>query len=121
MNACDLSDRDPFAVTDRVERALLGAVLTVGVLPKTPPRPEDFVRQAHRVAWTAILALAERGEEPEIIPVLWDLDKTGQLERAGGIAYVTSHLDSTDCSNLSQYARMVKEAAQMRKLKRMSA
>lgn len=121
MQSYAQAEEDLFAVTERVERALLGGVLTVGLLPKSPPRPEDFVREAHRVAWTAILALAARGEEPEILPVVWELDKTGQLERAGGSAYLASHLDSTDCSNLAQYGQMVKEAARSRKVKQMGA
>lgn len=105
--------------TSRIERALLGAVLTVGLLPKQPPRPEDFAREAHRVTWAAVLAVAARGDAPEILPVTWELDKSGQLERAGGAAYLAAHLDSTDCSDLAQYARLVKQAAHLRKMNRL--
>jgi replicative DNA helicase len=107
--------------TYRLERALLGAVLTVGLLPKQPPRPEDFASEAHRVTWAAVLSVAARGDAPEILPVTWELDKAGQLERAGGQGYLAAHLDSTDCSDLAQYGRLVKEAAQLRKMNRLKA
>ena len=109
------------AASDRLERALLGAVLTVGLLPKVPPAPEDFASEAHRLTWRAVLQVAARGEAPEILPVQWELAKTGLIERAGGYAYIASHLDSTDCSDLAQYGRMVREAAQIRKFKKLSA
>lgn len=108
----------PEYVTLKIERALLGAVLTVGLLPKSPPKPEDFLTEAHRTAWEAILAVAARGDAPEILPVAWELDKTGRLERAGGATYLGGHLDSTDCSDLAVYGRMVKEAALLRRMKR---
>jgi replicative DNA helicase len=109
------------ATTQKIERALLGAVMTVGLIPKEPLRADDFVGDAHRTTWTAILAIAARGDGPEIIPVTWELDKTGQLERAGGAAYLASHLDSTDCYDLAVYARMVREAALLRKMNRLKA
>lgn len=115
------TNESTLAVSDRIERALLGAVLTVGLIPKEPPRPEDFAAEAHRLTWQAVLSIASRGEAPDLLPVTWELQKTGLLERAGGAAYLAVHLDSTDCSDLARYGRMVKEAAQMRKLKRMSA
>lgn len=107
--------------THRLERALLGAVLTVGLLPKQPPRPEDFAREEHRITWAAVLAVAARGDAPEVLPVTWELDKTGLLERAGGAGYLASHLDSTDCSDLAAYGRLVKEAALLRKMNRLEA
>lgn len=107
--------------TVRIERALLGAVLTVGLLPKVMPRPEEFVLEAHRVTWAAVLAVASRGDGPEILPVTWELDKTGLLERAGGAGYLAAHLDSTDCYDLAVYARMVREAANLRKMNRLKA
>lgn len=107
--------------TARIESALLGAVLTVGLLPKQPPRPEDFSRFEYQTTWAAVLAVASRGDAPEILPVTWELDKAGQLERAGGAAYLAAHLDSTDCSDLAAYARMVKEASLLRKMNRLKA
>jgi replicative DNA helicase len=110
-----------YTTTMKLERALLGAVLTVGLLPKQPPRPEDFALEAHRVTWLAVLAVAARGDAPEILPVTYELDKTRQLERAGGAVYVAGHLDSTDCSDLAQYGRLVKEASLIRKMNRLKA
>jgi replicative DNA helicase len=103
-----------------VERALLGAVLTLGAIPKSPPRPEDFSSEAHRVTWAAILSIASRGDEPSLTLLDYELSRAGRLERAGGPVYLASHLDSTDCSDLDVYARIVKEAARMRQLKKLS-
>lgn len=116
-----LTDPADGSITNRLERALLGAVLTVGLLPKQPPRPEDFSREEHRLTWAAVLAVAARGDAPEVLPVTWELDKAGQLERAGGAGYLASHLDSTDCSDLAAYGRLVKEAALLRKMNRLKA
>ena len=104
-----------------LERALLGAVMVVGLLPKTPPTPEEFSVDSHRATWIAILGVAARDEPPTLLPVSWELAKTGQFERAGGPAYLASHLDLPDCSALAAYVRMVKEAAQLRRLERLSA
>lgn len=105
--------------TDRVERALLGAVLLAGHVPKVPPRPEDFAAEAHRVTWGAVLAVVARGEEPELTRVAYELAAGGALERAGGDAYLAGHLDNTDCSDIQTYARLVREAARMRRLGRL--
>ena len=113
-------DEELLPATRKVERALLGAVLTTGLIPKAPPRPEDFSTEAHRVTWEAIRAVAARGDEPSLTLVDYELSRAGNLERAGGQAFLASHLDSTDCSDLGVYARIVKEAARMRQLKRLS-
>jgi replicative DNA helicase len=104
-----------------LERALLGAVMVVGLLPKTPPTPEEFSVDSHRATWIAILGVSARNEPPTLLPVSWELAKTGQFEKAGGPVYLASHLDLPDCSALAAYARMVKEAARMRKVKQMGA
>jgi replicative DNA helicase len=112
--------------TRKVESALIGAALTVGQMPKEPPRPEDFSSEAHRVTWAAVLAIAARGETPDLSLLQYELAKTGELGRAGGQlglaggpAVLAAHLDSTDCSDLDVYARIVKEAARMRQLTRL--
>jgi replicative DNA helicase len=105
--------------TERVERALLGAVMTARVVPPNTPAVDDFLTEAHRVIWRAIMARVAQGQEPDLTSVMYELAKTdGATGRASGDAYVASCLDSTDCSSLTDYARMVKEAAQLRKLKR---
>jgi replicative DNA helicase len=109
--------------TRKVESALLGAAMTVGQMPKEPPRPEDFSSEAHRFTWAAIQAIAAdpKYDYPCLTLVSYELAKAGNLERAGGPAFLAAHLDSTDCSDLDVYARIVKEAARMRRLGRLRA
>jgi replicative DNA helicase len=114
-------DEELLPATRRVERALLGAAMTVGQKPKDQPRPEDFSSEAHRFTWGAIQAIWARGEEPSLTMVDYELAKAGNLERAGGAAFLAAHLDNTDCSDLDVYARIVKEAARMRRRARLMA
>jgi len=119
--APDRGGEDLLRATRKVESALLGAAMTVGLLPKDPPRAEDFSAEAHRMTWEAILAVAARGEEPSLTLVDFELSRRGTLERAGGPALLASHLDSTDCSDLAVYGRIVKNAALARKMNGLKA
>jgi len=112
-------DEDLLPATRKVESALLGAAMTVGQMPKEPPRPEDFSSEAHRFTWAAIQALWARGEEPSLTLVDYELSKAGNLDRAGGPGFLAAHLDSTDCSDIDLYGRLVREAADMRRLRRL--
>lgn len=108
--------------TDRVERALLGSLLLVGTaalgkVTRSLP-PDSFVREQHRVIYEAILGIARDGGDPDLVLVIAELDSTGQLERAGGMAYVTGLVDDLPCvDNVVSYAKVVAERALTRKFR----
>lgn len=108
--------------TDIVERALLGSLMLVGAvaLPKVTKllKPAAFVREAHRVVYESILEVAKE-TDPDLVLVIADLDASGQLERAGGAAFVTGLVDDLPCvDNVIYYARHVQERAVLRKAQR---
>jgi replicative DNA helicase len=106
------------------EGSVLGAILIAeqaldGVLIDVRLGPEDFYRQRHRLIFRAMMRLREKSEpEPvDALTVCEELDRTGELEEAGGTAYVHS-LPTTvpSAARARHYARIVKELAQMRRL-----
>jgi replicative DNA helicase len=105
--------------THKVERALLGACMTAGVVPKTPLTANQFLRDAHGEVWKAIRSIETLGEDPELTRVIFELTRAQRLKLAGGVSYVASLLDSTDCSDISVYARLVGEAYRMRTVRRL--
>ena len=106
------------------ETSVLGAILLTeqaldGVLVDVRLRPDDFYRQRHRLIFRAMLRLKEKAE-PEPIDVLTlceELDRTGELEEAGGTAYVHSLPTMVPAAaNARHYARIVRGHALMRRL-----
>jgi replicative DNA helicase len=82
-------------------------------------RPEDFYRERHRLIFRAMVRLKDKAE-PEAVDVLTvceELDRHGELEEAGGKAYVHSLPTLVPATgNFRHYARIVKDHAQMRAL-----
>lgn len=102
------------------EQSVLGAImldrealLTVLEILKV----EDFYREAHRLIYRAILDLNERGEAVDLLTVTEELRRQGQLEVAGGAAYLSSLTgDVPSVANAGYYARLVAEKATLRAL-----
>jgi replicative DNA helicase len=97
------------------ERSLLGAVLIDGALLSRVMEflaPDDFAHEAHRSIYEAALALADRREGVDLVTVQGELEKTGRLDRAGGVAYLASLVDLVpDVENVESYARLVRESS----------
>ncbi|MDQ3720370.1 MAG: replicative DNA helicase [Actinomycetota bacterium] len=95
------------------EQALDGLLLEVGL------RPEHFYRPRHALIFRAMMRLKEKAE-PEAVDALTvcdDLERTGELEEAGGTDYV--HLLPSEviaAGNVHHYARIVKQHAMRRRL-----
>ena len=109
---------------EEAETSVLGAILLSdqvldGLLIDTKLRPEDFYRERHRLIFRAMLRLKEK-PEPEPIDALTvseELARGGELEEAGGPAYVHSLPNLVPAAgNVRHYARIVKEHALMRRL-----
>ena len=73
------------------EEAVIGSLLVDGEgIMKVAPflRPEDFYRERNRWAYEAALALSERREGLNQVTLAHELAQRGQLEAAGGSAYL---------------------------------
>lgn len=80
-------------------------------------RVTDFYKPAHSLIFDAVLDLYAKGEPADPITVSAELDRNGQLARAGGAAYL-HHLTSTvpTAANAGYYAQIVAEKAILRRL-----
>ena len=114
-----LRDRVPPHNTE-AEVATLGAILldpdSFGrVLPLL--RPGDFYRAAHARIFDAIIVLWEKNEAIDLITVTEALKSAGDLEIAGGAAYISSLTSSVPTSaNIEYYAKIVHETSVRRRL-----
>ena len=80
-------------------------------------RPADFYREAHRIVYETMLELFNKNEAVDLITVTEQLRKSDQLEKAGGIAFVTSLANAVPtAANVEYHARIVEEKAQLRNL-----
>ncbi|BDZ59880.1 replicative DNA helicase [Barrientosiimonas endolithica] len=80
-------------------------------------RGTDFYRPAHEVIWDAILDLYGRGEPADAITVADELNKRGELGRAGGPAYLHQLIQGVPtAANAGYYAQIVAERAVLRRL-----
>jgi replicative DNA helicase len=102
------------------EQSVLGSLLIDReAIIKTAPflRPDDFYREAHGQVYAAILDLHERREPADFVTVCDELERQGQLEAAGGPAYLTSLINSVPTSiNVEHYAHIVERTAILRRL-----
>lgn len=103
------------------ERAVLGAVLlhndayetVTGILSTS-----DFFRDAHRRVWKAIDSLLEwKGGSVDLVTLMDELTKHGDLDECGGPSYLTALTDGVPrSSNVRAYASIVKEKSRLRGL-----
>ena len=102
------------------EQAVLGAMLLSKEAiahAAEKLKPEDFYRDAHRRVFEAMLELFRRDEAVDLVTVTEQLKKTDQLDKAGGIAFVTSLANTVPtASNIQYHTRIVLEKAQLRHL-----
>jgi len=102
------------------ERSVLGAVLldpaslhfVVPILSE-----DDFFPDSHRRIYAAMLELAQRSGEIDVLTLKEELDHGGLIDKIGGASYLTSLLDGVpDVGNVEHYARIVKEKSTLRRL-----
>jgi replicative DNA helicase len=68
-------------------------------------RTHDFYRPDHRLVFDAITALASNGKPCDVITVSEQLQKLGELDNAGGLAYLgTLARDTPTAANVRAYA-----------------
>ena len=102
------------------EKAVLGAMLIKKdaiIEVQEILRPEDFYREAHKVAYEAMLKLTDNEEAVDIVTLTEELRKEEQLERVGGVRFVTDIANTVPtAANISYHAKIVKEKAELRRL-----
>ena len=115
------------AVVDRIppqnleaEMALLGSILVDREMMATVAEilaPSDFYAALHETIYGALVSLYERGEPLDKITLSEELKRRNQLERIGGLAYLTSLMDTVPtAASAEYYAQIVREKAALRGL-----
>ena len=107
------------------EQATLGAMLlnwsSVSTIV-TFLKAEHFYSQQNQVVYKGLLSLFSRGITGDTLTLISELTKTGQLEAAGGTAYIASLTDVVPTSaNIEYYAKIVKDRATRRDLIKISS
>ena len=78
---------------------------------------EDFYRPDHALIFSAIGALAGEAKPCDVVTVSQHLERTGRLEDAGGLAYLSSVArDTPSAANVRSYADIVRERSLLRQL-----
>lgn len=80
-------------------------------------RTHDFYRPDHKLIFDAITALASEGKPCDVITISEQLQKLGELDNAGGLAYLgTLARDTPTAANVRAYAELVRERSLLRQL-----
>ncbi|WP_432718610.1 replicative DNA helicase [Pectinatus frisingensis] len=77
----------------------------------------DFYREAHRITFATMLEIFNRNDPVDLITVTEQLRKSNQLEKVGGITFLTALSNNVPtAANITYHAKIVKEKAQLRAL-----
>ncbi len=102
------------------EQSVLGAILIHNAAFNVAAElvdSVDFFRDAHRRVFDKMVDLNERGQAIDLVTLKDELARSGDLDDAGGAAYIAALADGVPRStNVEHYARIVKEKATLRSL-----
>ncbi|HYZ15712.1 MAG TPA: replicative DNA helicase [Candidatus Acidoferrum sp.] len=102
------------------EMALLGSILVDKEMMATVSeivQPSDFYASLHEAIYIALYALYERGEPLDKVALAEELKNRGMLDKIGGMAYLTSLMDTVPtAASAEYYARIVREKSSLRSL-----
>ncbi|MBT8114843.1 MAG: replicative DNA helicase [Arenicella sp.] len=77
----------------------------------------DFYRSDHQLIYNEIVNLDEKGEAADVVTVSESLTNLGELDKAGGLAYLGALAKNTpNTANVRTYAKIVRERAILRRL-----
>jgi replicative DNA helicase len=77
----------------------------------------DFYRKDHRLIFRAIAQLAEKQIPFDVVTLSEALEATGELENAGGLAYLGMLAkDTPSAANIVAYANIVRDRSVLRQL-----
>jgi replicative DNA helicase len=120
MATADISIERPLPHNLEAERSILGAVLLDNhslnaAVEKL--RSEDFFLPQHRQIFQRMIQLAEHQQAIDVVTLMDDLARRGELDSAGGVAYLSQLADGLPrATNVEHYARIVKEKSVLRNL-----
>ncbi len=118
--ATDATLEKPLPYSEDAERSILGAVLLDEQLFNHVAEllnRDDFYLDKHRRIFSAMEALSAQSRAIDIITVKEELERTGELEPAGGAAYLASLTDGLPrATNIEHYGRIVKEKSILRRM-----
>ncbi len=102
------------------EQAVLGAMLIKQeAITETQEilSADDFYREAHRIVFRAMEELFTNHEAVDLVTLTEQLRKSNQLDKVGGVSFVTALANSVPtAANVVYHARIVKEKAELRRL-----
>ena len=85
-------------------------------------RADNFYRPQNQVIFESLMHLFTAGIRGDLLTLIDDLKKNGNLEKAGGIAYVSSLTDVVPtAANVGHYAEIVQDKSTRRNLISLSA
>jgi replicative DNA helicase len=77
----------------------------------------DFYRKEHRLIFGSITALADQGQPFDVVTLAEHLERSGELDDAGGLGYLVKLAEETpSAANISSYAGIVREYSVIRQL-----
>ncbi len=107
------------------ERGLLGAVLvTPSLLPVVSLSAGDFGEARLRTIFTAIATLDSDQTGVDLVTVKGELQRTGKMEAAGGVAYFAGLVDglpSVTPEILARWEKAVRDGAKLRRVREAAA
>jgi len=102
------------------EMALIGSVMVdreMMAIVNEVIQPNDFYAHVHESIYTSLLQLYERGEPLDKVTLAEDLRRRNMLEKVGGIAYLSSLMDTVPtAASAEYYAKIVREKSTLRAL-----
>jgi replicative DNA helicase len=102
------------------EQGVIGGLLLAGEQFDTVAvlvQPADFYHPQHRTIFAAMASLVQSGKPLDLITVSEILESTKELDSVGGLAYLAELAKNTPgVSNITAYARIVRERAILREL-----
>jgi replicative DNA helicase len=104
------------------ERALLGSILLDNSalnLALEGVGKDDFFSEAHRITFEKMVGISEKNRTIDLVTLSEELSKDGQIEKAGGAAYLAALTDGVPIGTsvaVSEYSRIVKEKSIVRRL-----
>lgn len=104
------------------EQSVLGAILLsdrslYALVIEEGLRPEDFLFERHALIYRAMLSLYNESQAVDLLTVCERLERMGALEKVGGKAALEElTVVVPSAANVRQYARIVRNAALLRRL-----
>jgi replicative DNA helicase len=108
------------AWSNEAEQSVLGAILLDNdVMDQVADVlvPNDFYTGAHRIIYTAMKAVLERGDPADPVLLNQFMEKNAELDSIGGRGYLAQLLETVPTTaNAKSYARLVRDKAILREL-----